>query len=228
MALRRGVLLLVWVGASSFSLRVRPAPANGGGVFVRGGGLDTLEDGPAFDAAVARSSRVAVLISAPWCRACRAIRPKLKRVSAEYEAKGVAFFEVSQPDVADMANESEFLAADDVKFTPMVQLYEERRRVDCFKAGPSGGYFNVRPKLDGWLDGRDPSGIVAPPRGPSKFEIERRAVASPAASTGNMDHFTSTAGSFKGKDRDFKSMGAATGPDWLSGSAAEGSAPGPA
>ena len=46
-----------------------------------------------------------------------------------------------------------FLAADDVKFTPMVQLYEERRRVDCFKAGPSGGYFNVRPKLDGWLDG---------------------------------------------------------------------------
>merc|ERR1740138_1680325 len=42
------------------------------------------------------------------------------------------------------------------------------------------------------------------------------AVASPAASTGNMDHFASTAGSFKGKDRDFKSMGASSGPDWLS------------
>ncbi|KAH8066042.1 hypothetical protein JL722_437 [Aureococcus anophagefferens] len=139
--------------------------------------LAVAKDGPAFDAAVARSRRVAVLISAPWCRACRAIRPKLKWVSAEYEAKGVAFFEVSQPDVADMASESEFLAADDVKFTPMVQLYEERRRVDCFKAGPSGGYFTVRPKLDGWLDGRDPSGIVAPPRGPSKFELERRAAA---------------------------------------------------
>ncbi|KAK7234319.1 ubiquitin binding protein [Aureococcus anophagefferens] len=44
------------------------------------------------------------------------------------------------------------------------------------------------------------------------------AVASPAASTGNMDHFASTAGSLKGKDRDFKSMGASSGPDWLSGS----------
>ncbi|KAK7230596.1 procollagen-proline 4-dioxygenase [Aureococcus anophagefferens] len=46
------------------------------------------------------------------------------------------------------------------------------------------------------------------------------AVASPAASTGNMDHFASTAGSFEGQDRDFKSMGASSGPDWLSGSAA--------
>merc|ERR1711903_166529 len=50
------------------------------------------------------------------------------------------------------------------------------------------------------------------------------AVASPAASTGNMDHFASTAGSFKGKDRDFKSMGASSGPDWLSGSAAPAAA----
>ena len=44
-------------------------------------------------------------------------------------------------------------------------------------------------------------------------------------STGNMDHFASTAGSFKGKDRDFKSMGAASGPEWLSGSAAPAAAP---
>ncbi|KAH8091260.1 phospholipase [Aureococcus anophagefferens] len=35
-----------------------------------------------------------------------------------------------------------------------------------------------------------------------------------------MDHFASTAGAFKGKDRDFKATGAASGPDWLSGSAA--------
>ena len=170
----QGLLLLVW-GASSFSVPVRRV--NGGGVFVRGGGLDTLEDGSAFDEAVGRSSRVAVLISAPWCRVCRAIRPKIKRISNEYEEKGVAFYEVSQPAIKNMTDDSDFLEADDVKFTPMIQLYEETKRVDCFKAGPSGGYFNVRPKLDGWLEGCDPSGITAPPRTPSKFELERRAAA---------------------------------------------------
>ncbi|KAH8070590.1 ATPase [Aureococcus anophagefferens] len=46
-----------------------------------------------------------------------------------------------------------------------------------------------------------------------------------AAASGNMDHFASTAGSFKGKDRDFKSMGASSGPDWLSGSGAPAAAP---
>ncbi|KAH8045185.1 ATPase [Aureococcus anophagefferens] len=62
----------------------------------------------------------------------------------------------------------------------------------------------------GWLSGSAAPAAAAP----------AAAVASPAASTGNMDHFASTAGSFKGKDRDFKSMGASSGPDWLSGSAA--------
>ena len=67
-------------------------------------------------------------------------------------------------------------------------------------------------------------GYVPPLGGKVSGAVESYA----AASTGNMDHFASTAGSFKGKDRDFKSMGASSGPDWLSGSAAEGSAPGPA
>ncbi|KAH8056982.1 ATPase [Aureococcus anophagefferens] len=66
-----------------------------------------------------------------------------------------------------------------------------------------------------WLSGSAASAAAAP----------AAAVASPAASTGNMDHFASTAGSFKGKDRDFKSMGASSGPDWLSGSAAPRSPP---
>ena len=105
----QGLLLLVW-GASSFSVPVRRV--NGGGVFVRGGGLDTLEDGSAFDEAVGRSSRVAVLISAPWCRVCRAIRPKIKRISNEYEEKGVAFYEVSQPAIKNMTDDSDFLEAD--------------------------------------------------------------------------------------------------------------------
>ena len=66
-----------------------------------------------------------------------------------------------------------------------------------------------------WLSGSAAPAAAAP----------AAAVASPAASTGNMDHFASTAGSFKGKDRDFKSMGAASGPEWLSGSAAPAAAP---
>ncbi|KAH8050716.1 ATPase [Aureococcus anophagefferens] len=45
------------------------------------------------------------------------------------------------------------------------------------------------------------------------------AAAYPAASTGNMDHVASTAGSFKGKDRDFKS-GRLVRPRLVSGSAA--------
>ncbi|EGB08364.1 hypothetical protein AURANDRAFT_64202 [Aureococcus anophagefferens] len=65
-----------------------------------------------------------------------------------------------------------------------------------------------------WLSGSAAPAAAAP----------AAAVASPAASTGNMDHFASTAGSFKGKDRDFKSMGASSGPDWLSGSAAPAAA----
>ncbi|KAH8071728.1 ATPase [Aureococcus anophagefferens] len=72
-----------------------------------------------------------------------------------------------------------------------------------------------------WAPRPAPTGSPArPPRG----RRPAAAVASPAASTGNMDHFASTAGSFKGKDRDFKSMGAASGPDWLSGSAAPAAA----
>ncbi|KAH8083845.1 ATPase [Aureococcus anophagefferens] len=67
-----------------------------------------------------------------------------------------------------------------------------------------------------WLSGS--AAPRPPPRG--RAAAPAAAVASPAASTGNMDHFASTAGSFKGKDRDFKSMGASSGPDWLSGSAA--------
>ncbi|KAH8067351.1 ATPase [Aureococcus anophagefferens] len=69
----------------------------------------------------------------------------------------------------------------------------------------------------GWLSGSAAPAAAAP----------AAAVASPAASTGNMDHFASTAGSFKGKDRDFKSMGASSGPDWLSGSAPRATAPRP-
>ena len=61
----------------------------------------------------------------------------------------------------------------------------------------------------------------------ASMEQERVAAAAPAATatSGSMDHFASTAGSFKGKDRDFKSMGAASGPEWLSGSAAPAAAP---
>ncbi|KAK7230594.1 procollagen-proline 4-dioxygenase [Aureococcus anophagefferens] len=64
-------------------------------------------------------------------------------------------------------------------------------------------------------------GYVPPLSGKVSGAVESYA---PAASTGNMDHFASTAGSFKGKDRDFKSMGASSGPDWLSGSAAPAAA----
>ena len=41
------------------------------------------------------------------------------------------------------------------------------------------------------------------------------AAKSKAAPGGSMDHFASTAGGFVGKDRDFKSAGGATGPEWL-------------
>merc|ERR1711903_374664 len=53
----------------------------------------------------------------------------------------------------------------------------------------------------------------------SGFSAAPPAAAATAAASGNMDHFASTAGAFKGKDRDFKATGASSGPDWLSGSA---------
>ncbi|KAK7232402.1 procollagen-proline 4-dioxygenase, partial [Aureococcus anophagefferens] len=53
----------------------------------------------------------------------------------------------------------------------------------------------------------------------SGFSAAPPAAAATAAASGNMDHFASTAGAFKGKDRDFKAAGASSGPDWLSSSA---------
>ena len=105
-------------------------------------------------------------------------------------------------------------------------------------AGSPGAFTQDRPKAVGgssapaWLAG-NVAGLgeqSAAEQALASMEQERVAAAAPAAAaaSGSMDHFASTAGSFKGKDRDFKSMGAASGPDWLSGSAAEGSAPGPA
>ncbi|EGB02853.1 hypothetical protein AURANDRAFT_68506, partial [Aureococcus anophagefferens] len=55
----------------------------------------------------------------------------------------------------------------------------------------------------------------------SGFSAAPPAAAATAAASGNMDHFASTAGAFKGKDRDFKAAGASSGPDWLSGKWAE-------
>ncbi|KAH8064226.1 procollagen-proline 4-dioxygenase [Aureococcus anophagefferens] len=65
---------------------------------------------------------------------------------------------------------------------------------------------------------------LASTAGSFKGRTATSTAAYPAASTGNMDHVASTAGSFKGKDRDFKSLGASSGPDWLSGSAAPAAA----
>ncbi|KAH8064887.1 ATPase [Aureococcus anophagefferens] len=92
--------------------------------------------------------------------------------------------------------------------------------------GRVGAFTQDTPKAVGgssapaWLAG-DVAGSgerSAAERALANMEQERLVAAAPAtaAASGNMDHFASTAGAFKGKDRDFKAAGASSGPDWLS------------
>ena len=121
-----------------------------------------IETGPAFDEALTTNKRTAIMISAPWCRACKAVVPKFARLSKDdVLGEEVAFFELSHPDIEAVEASSLYWESEAISVTPMVMLYQGTDRVDMFKAGPTR-FKSMRPKLERWLEGGDPSSVVPP------------------------------------------------------------------
>ena len=126
--------------------------------------MAVLETGAAFDAALAAHERVAVLVSAPWCRACKVVKPKFKRLADDFDGT-VACYEISHPNLAGIADGSAILdaatIAKDIAVTPTVALYESGSRVDLYSAGPTR-FKATREKLEAWVGGGDPSDVACP------------------------------------------------------------------
>mmetsp|Transcript_11549 Transcript_11549/g.17229 ORF Transcript_11549/g.17229 Transcript_11549/m.17229 type:complete len:634 (-) Transcript_11549:243-2144(-) len=101
-----------------------------------------------FQALEETDGLVVIKFFAPWCRACRGLEPKYKRLSIEYFKKGdVTFFEMSHKDLA--ANEPEFLQQQEVNVLPLIQFYHNAKRVESFPCGPRKIEV-LREKLEIW------------------------------------------------------------------------------
>ena len=92
---------------------------------------------------------VVIKFFAPWCRACRGLEPKYKRISVEYSKKGgVKFFEMSHKELA--SSEPDFLQSHEVNVLPLIQFYDNGQRVESFPCGPRKVEL-LREKLDIWV-----------------------------------------------------------------------------
>ena len=94
----RGVLFAT--SAIAFSSTPARTPRCRAGTVLRSKPLSQLETAAEFDAAVTKHARVAILITAPWCRACKRVVPRFQRLSDSFD--GVAFHEVSHSSLDDI------------------------------------------------------------------------------------------------------------------------------
>lgn len=93
---------------------------------------------------------VVVKFFAPWCRACRGLEPKYKRLSVEYAAKGgVRFYELSHKTMAAQEGGSDFLQKHEVNVLPLIHFYARGARVEAFPCGPRKIEL-LREKLEKW------------------------------------------------------------------------------
>jgi len=123
--------------------------------------IGSLESEAEFEAAVNGTAKELVVIKffAPWCRACRGLEPKYKRLSVEYAAKGgVRFYELSHKTMAAQEGGSEFLQKHEINVLPLIHFYLGGQRVEAFPCGPRKIEL-LREKLEQWH--RKPEGGAA-------------------------------------------------------------------
>lgn len=109
--------------------------------------VEVLESGEALDAALDRSKRqlVVVRVHARWCRSCRAMEPKWRRLARELtNAHFVEFeFEANRILAARLA----------VKVMPTFCIYDNGVKVDHFSAGPRRAHI-LRERIEIAADNR--------------------------------------------------------------------------
>ena len=59
------------------------------------GTITPLVNAAEFESARNATDLIVIKFFAPWCRACRGLEPKYKRISVEYSKKGVNFYEIT-------------------------------------------------------------------------------------------------------------------------------------
>lgn len=94
---------------------------------------------------------VVIKFYAPWCRACRGLEPKYRRLAMEYSTKRVVFYEMSHNSIT--GGDVAFLQKLDVNVLPLVQFYASGKRVEAFPCGPRKIEL-LREKLEKWQDWR--------------------------------------------------------------------------
>jgi len=92
---------------------------------------------------------VVIKFYAPWCRACRGLEPKYKRLAMEYSTKRVVFYEMSHKAITGLDGGVAFLQGLEVNVLPLVQFYAGGKRVETFPCGPRKIEL-LREKLEKW------------------------------------------------------------------------------
>jgi len=92
---------------------------------------------------------VVIKFYAPWCRACRGLEPKYKRLAMEYSNKRVVFYEMSHKAITGRDGGVTFLQGLEVNVLPLVQFYAGGKRVETFPCGPRKIEL-LREKLEKW------------------------------------------------------------------------------
>lgn len=132
--------------------------------------ITTLHDEAGFDLVTGADEGELVVVKffAPWCRACRGLEPKYKRLSVEYSPKKVRFFEMSHKEITANNDGVAFLARAEVNVLPLIHFYAAGKRVEAFPCGPRKIEL-LREKLENW-------------HGYAEKGLELTEAASPAAS----------------------------------------------
>lgn len=108
-----------------------------------------LSDEKSFTAATNARDLVVIKFYAPWCRACRGLEPKYKRIAMEYGNKKATFYEISHKAITGWDEGTALLQALDVNVLPLVQIYADGKRVEAFPCGPRKIEL-LREKLEKW------------------------------------------------------------------------------
>lgn len=151
--------------------------------------ITSLDTEAAFVSAInstAKDDLIVVKFFAPWCRACRGLEPKYKRLSVEYAARGgVQFFELSHKTMAAQEGGSDFLQKHEVNVLPLIHFYARGKRVEAFPCGPRKIEL-LREKLEQWHNFASSS--AAPP--PEEKEVVMEQVPIPTTIDGISDELS--------------------------------------
>lgn len=130
-----------------------------------------------FETALSKVGDELVVIKyyASWCRACKALGPKVEKIARAYKDKRVAFYELEFETNKEMCKQL------GIKVLPWIEIFSSSAgKVESFSCGPSKASQIVE-KLKIYLNGECPLGEdgdatdPAAPRQPSEEEPEAAA-----------------------------------------------------